>query len=173
MSKKIQLIIGILVIPLVILACGSTTTTTKVGDATSIATSAPAVTQYKIGDIVQIGSINMTVNSVSNPTGDQYNQPDSGKKFVVVDVTFENIGTESANISSLLQMSLKDDTGQAYDMDISASIASGGKTPDGEIVSGEKLRGQIGFQVPVDAKGFQFVYDASIFGSGKVFVNLE
>lgn len=172
MKNKIQMLIAFLVISLAIMACGSTTTATKVGEATSIPTSAPVVTQYKIGDIIQIGSMTMTVNSVSNPTGDQYNQPESGKKFVVVDLTFENKGAESANISSMLQMSLKDATGQAYDVDISAEVASGGKSPDGEIAAGEKLRGQIGFQVPTDAKGFQFVYDASLFGSGKVFVDL-
>lgn len=172
MNKKLQMVIGILVIALVIMACGSTTQATKIGEATGIPTSAPASTQYKIGDIIQIGNLTMTVNGISSPSGDQFNQPDSGKKFVVVDVTFENKGSDSENISSMLQMSLKDDTGQAYDEDITATVASGGKTPDGEIAAGEKLRGQIGFQIPTDAKGLQFVYDASILGSGKVFVDL-
>ncbi len=31
---------------------------------------------------------------------------------------------------------------------------------------------KVGFQVPDNAQGFQFVFDASIFGSGKVFVDL-
>ena len=131
-----------------------------------------ALQTYNIGDVIQIGSLILTVNGVTNPPGDQFNQPSTGKKFVVVDLTIENKGTTSISVSSLLQMSLKDSTGQKYDVDLMASVASGGSTPDGEIVVGDKLRGQVGFQVPTDATGLMFVFDADIFAAGKIFVNL-
>jgi len=38
-----------------------------------------------------------------------------------------------------------------------ASVASGGSGPDGEIAPGEKVRGQVDFQTPNDAKGLVFV----------------
>jgi hypothetical protein len=44
---------------------------------------------------------------------------------------------------------------------------------DGEITPGEKLRGQVGFQIPEDAQGLTFVFDADVFGHGKVFVALQ
>jgi hypothetical protein len=128
--------------------------------------------RFSIGETVEIGDIALTVNEVTRPSGDELNQPEEGKTFVVVDLTLENKGDEAEQVSSLMQMSLKDDTGQKYDIDLMASVASGGTAPEGEISPGEKLRGQVGFQVPEDAAGLEFVFDASVFGYGKVVVKL-
>ena len=43
---------------------------------------------------------------------------------------------------------------------------------DGSWFQGEKVRGKVGFQVPEDLQNLQFVFDASVFGSGKVIVDL-
>lgn len=134
---------------------------------------APAKLQiYKIGDTIPIGDLTMIVNKLSFSNGNEIFKPDAGNKFAIVDVTFENKGSSSANLSTMLQMSLKDNTSQAYSVDLSAESVSGGKTLDGELAAGEKLRGQVGFQVPNNAKGFQFVFDASLFEFGRVFVDL-
>ena len=45
--------------------------------------------------------------------------------------------------------------------------------PDDELQPGEKVRGQIGFQVPEGAQSLVFVFDVEIFGFGKVFIALE
>jgi hypothetical protein len=134
---------------------------------------APAKLQiYKIGDIIPIGDLTMVVNKLSFSNGNELFKPDAGKKYAIVDVTFENKGSSSASLSTMLQMSLKDDTSQAYSVDLMADAVSGGKSPDGELAAGEKLRGQVGFQVPNAAKGFQFVFDASLFEYGRIFVDL-
>jgi hypothetical protein len=127
---------------------------------------------FAIGDTIEIGDLTLTVNEVTNPPGDDFSKPDEGNIFVVVDVTITNGSSEAANVSSLMQMSLKDDTGQVYDLDLMASAASGGTTPDGEIAPGETIRGQVGFQVPEDASGMVFVFDSDVWGFGKVFVVL-
>lgn len=128
---------------------------------------------FKIGDIANIGAFALTVNGVTTPAGDQFSKPNAGNKFVVVDVTLENKGTKSENVSSMLQMSLKDSAGTQYKVDLMAVVASKGTSPDGELAVGEKLRGQVGFQVPENATGLVFVFDASIFGSGKILVTLQ
>ncbi len=125
---------------------------------------------YGVSDVIAMGTTNVTVNEVISPAGDQFAKPDEGKKFLVVDLTIENGGATSISLSTLLQMSLKDSSGQKYDVDLMASVASGGTSPDGEISPGEKLRGQVGFQVPQDAAGLVFVFDADVWGTGKVFV---
>jgi len=127
---------------------------------------------YQVGDQIQIGDLILTVNKVDYPTGDEFNKPEPGKKFVVIDLTLINQGSKAVQISSLLQMSLKDATGQVYEVDLSASVAGNGSAPDGEIAPGEKVRGQVGFQVPEDAQELMFVFDADVFGHGKVFVAL-
>lgn len=87
-------------------------------------------------------------------------------------MSITNNTNESQAISSLLQMNLKDRTGQLYSVDLVSQVASGGTSPDGELAPGETLRGQISYQVPVDAQGLVFVFDGDVFGSGKVFVSI-
>lgn len=127
---------------------------------------------YNIGDVIAMGTTNITVNEVLYPAGDQFNKPNAGFKFLVVDITIENTSATAISVSTLLQMSVKDSGGQKFDVDLMASVASGGSSPDGEIAPGEKLRGQVGFQVPENATGLVFVFDADVWGSGKVFVAL-
>jgi|CXWK01.1.fsa_nt_gi hypothetical protein len=131
-----------------------------------------AAEAFAVGDVIEIGDLALTVHGVTFPAGDEFNRPDEGQRFVVVDVAVENRTATAQNISSLLQMELKDATGQVYDLDLMAQAASGGTSPDGELAPGETLRGQVGFQVPSDATGLVFVFDGDIFGAGKVFVAL-
>ena len=130
------------------------------------------VETFAVGDVIEIGDLGLTVHGVTFPAGDEFSQPDEGHRFVVVDVAVENRSTAAQTISSLLQMELKDATGQTYDVDLMAEVASGGTSLDGELAPGETLRGQVGFQVPTDAAGLVFVFDGDVFGAGKVFVAL-
>jgi hypothetical protein len=127
---------------------------------------------YAVGEAIEVEELTITVNEVLYPAGDGFSQPKAGNKFVVIDLTLENRSTEAEAISTVLQTELKDLTGQRYTIDILATGASGGSTPDGELAPGEVLRGQIGYQVPADASGLVFIFDASVFGSGRVRVSL-
>lgn len=127
---------------------------------------------YNVGDVIAMGTTTLTVNEIQYPAGDDFSKPDAGFKFLVVDLTIENKGAEAISVSTLLQMSIKDPGGQKYDVDFMATAASGGSSPDGEIAPGEKLRGQVGFQVPENATGLVFVFDADVWGTGKVLVAL-
>ena len=69
-------------------------------------------------------------------------------------------------------MTLKDETAQSYDVDLMAEVALDSSGVDGELSPGEKVRGKVGFQVPVDFQDLEFVFDESFWGTGKVFVNL-
>ncbi len=131
------------------------------------------ITTFEVGDIIEIGDLGLVVNEVTFPTGDDFNQPDDGKKFIVVDLSITNNTDTAQAISSLLQMEIKDATGQSYDVDLMASVAAGGASPDGELAPGETLRGQVGYQVPVGAQDLVFVFDGDVFGSGKVFVKIS
>lgn len=130
------------------------------------------MTTFEVGDIIEIGDLGLVVNEVTFPAGDDFNQPDDGKKFITVDLSITNNSDSAQAISSILQMQLKDSTGQSYDVDLIASVAAGGASPEGELAPGETLRGQVSFQVPVDAQGLVFVFDGDVFSSGKVFVNI-
>jgi hypothetical protein len=130
------------------------------------------MTVHQVGEEVAKGTVVLTVHAVSYPEGDMFTQPADGNQFLVVDLTIENKGSSAVDFSSLLQMTLKDPTGQRYIVDLGATSAGDGTPPEGELSAGEKVRGQVGYEVPVDGGPFVFVFDAEVFGAGKVFVQL-
>lgn len=126
-----------------------------------------------VGETVELGGLALTVYGVTYPAGGDFSQPDEGMRFVAVDVAVENRTTSAQSISSMLQMGLKDSTGQRYKVDLTAQMASGGTSPDGELAPGETLRGPVGFQVPIGATGLLFLFDADPFTAGdRAFVAL-
>lgn len=127
---------------------------------------------FSIGDTIEINDMILTINEVSIPPSSGYFGPDEGYKFVVVDLTLKNNSSQSVNISSLLQMWVKDSESRQYSVDVFATEAGGGTLPDGEYAADETIRGQVGYQVPENETTLLFVFDAEFWGIGKVFVNI-
>ncbi len=127
---------------------------------------------YKMGDIIQIDNSVLVVLGWDFLEPTEYTTPEAGKKFIGVDVLLVNGGSEPVGISSDLQMTLKDETGQKYEADFSAATLSTKNDPGGSLLPGEMVRGVVGYQVAENFSNLEFVFDADTFGSGKVFVNL-
>jgi hypothetical protein len=128
---------------------------------------------YQVGDLIEISDLAIQVLQVTYPAGNEIVKPKEDFKFVAVDVTVENQGNTTQEISSIVQMYLKDSTGQKYTFHLGAQSIIDSGLPDDELQPGEKIRGRIGYQVPKDVQGLIFVFDAEIFGFGKVFIALE
>ena len=97
--------------------------------------------------------------------------------YITVDILVVNTGRAEVTISSPLQMSLrlKDETTREYPadtVDLLSPPADQKDAPDGILMPAERIRGTVGFHMPPYPRGLQFVFDASVFGSGKVFVDL-
>lgn len=116
----ILVIVGLCLVVIVIaLSSSPTTSTKKIGDATSISgqsenpdnESAQPENQlqlYKIGEMVEVGDLVMTVNGFEFSNGDEVWAPDDGNQFAIVDVTFENNGDKSISISGLVQPKIRE-----------------------------------------------------------------
>ncbi len=109
---------------------------------------------YSVGDIISIDNTILVVLGWDQPPGGDFNPPDSGKEYLVVDLIIANQGEKSFNISPVFQMTLKDSSGQKYNVNGKANLASGSNTPGGEINPGEVVRGKVGFHVPEDQMTF-------------------
>lgn len=128
---------------------------------------------FLIGDLVEISGLVIQVLQASYPAGTEIIKPKEGFKFASVDVQIENKSDRVQEITSIAQMYLKDSTGQKYTFHLGAQSVINGGLPDDELQPGERIRGQIGFLVPINVEGLVFVFDAEIFGFGKVFISLE
>lgn len=96
----------------------------------------------------------VTLNSVTMSQGNNmFDVPKAGNTFLVFNVTLHNTSSQSQSTSSLTMFALKDSTGQTY----SQNIIYGG-SPDGTVVAGDVIRGNIAYEVPTSMHSFTFQF---------------
>lgn len=167
--KKILVILGgifLVVIVIGIASGGSSDKTEKVGETNtqvnnqveSAAAPSIADTAYKVGDQVKSGEFVFSVNAIRKDTGSGFIKPKADHVYLIPNVTIENQSQKEANISTLLQMYIKDGDGNKYTPTITQDAT--GKV-DGELLAGEKVKGDVGFEVPSKATELFLYYEAS------------
>lgn len=111
--------------------------------------------------------LKVTVNDVKDVQPTDVFQPAQGNKFVAVDVVIENTGKDTANISSLIEMTVKDGDGHKFPESITAQSAANpnGGTLDGALATGDKLAGVFGVEVPTSAAGLVFQFTPGLTGT--------
>jgi hypothetical protein len=118
-------------------------------------TTAPeAPTELTIGSTGDIDGVKVTLNEVRHET-EGIVPAKEGMEYVILNVTLENGTNKNQAFSTLLNMSLKDDTGQKY---TDAFGAKKTDSPGGQVVPGDKLRGEVAYEVPKTATGLRFIY---------------
>lgn len=106
---------------------------------------------YSIGDTVSIDGVEVTVNGARVVTND-FLTP-SNDKFIAIDVTIENKTNESYNMSSMLQLSLYDES--SYTQDITFVDTKG--SLDGEIGATRKMAGEVAYDV-TESTYYEFIF---------------
>lgn len=168
--RMLLLLVGLLgVLALVVMACGSSSANTGTS-VTGTNTVSNTSKHFKVGDQVKVGDIYIaTINSFKTNPGDSFSKPKSGNQFVVVDVTLKNVSNKEQNVSSLLQFTLKDSTGQKY----TETIISNVTPPDGKLAAGDIIKGQMAYEVPSAQHDFTFAFEADIISSGQTLWDLH
>lgn len=113
------------------------------------------VSSGSAGETIRFGDLKLTFNSSRTSNGMDYFRPEEDQ-YVIVDMTIENLGSEEANISSLLHFTLKDAESYAY---TDAIFVDTKGTLNGSIAPGDRLRGEIGFDVPKSAY-YELVFES-------------
>lgn len=113
----------------------------------------------RIGQATVIGLWQVTFNRATTSPGDHTFAPHAGKIFLIVDVTVQNDSSDPQIISSGLMFILKDSTGQAYN----ETLTDIGKPLDGTVQAGDKLRGQMIYEVPATEHSFTFQFQDSTY----------
>jgi hypothetical protein len=125
---------------------------------------------YKVGDQVQSGDFVFTVNSVRKDPGSLYFKPKDGNVYQVTNVTIENKSKDRTNISTLLQMYVKDADSTKYTPTVISTDTTG--QVDGELLAGEKVKGDVSFEVPTTATGLKFYFTPEWLSGGTIVVDL-
>lgn len=174
-STRTRLLLSLLVLGMasvLILACGdsSANTGTPANSGSSSGNTPSTAKHFKVGDQVKVGSTwNVTVNSVTTSQGDDISQPKSGNTFLVIDVSLKNVSSQEQDLSSLIQFTLQDSTGQKY----TETILSSATPPDGKVEAGSPIRGQMAYEVPQSMHQFTLAFEADITSGGQTIWDLS
>lgn len=122
----------------------------------------PTLVIRAIGKPIVVDSIwTITVNGVKTNAGDPFSMPGAGNTFLVVDVTVKNTSTHFQDMSSGIQLVLKDSAGQQY----RETITDFATPPDDSIKFGALLRGQLAYEIPATAHTFSYYFQADSNGT--------
>ncbi len=110
------------------------------------------IEHFNINDTVKTGDLDFSVNGMRTSDGSSFSKPDEGNQFLIVEVTINNNGGESENISSMMMFKLVDNEGISYNQSIMADTKG---SVDGELGAGRKMRGEIAYEVPKNISKFE------------------
>ena len=128
-------------------------------------------TIFAPGEPVQTGDVELLLHGAQSLTEGLPVRPDSGFRFVVLDLAVRNLSTAAITIDSNQQLTLKDSEGYSYT--IHPATWSAIRSPiDGAFDGGQMKRGPIVFEIPHDAGGLTLVFEP-LFGFGKVVIAVD
>ncbi|MFA0822358.1 MAG: DUF4352 domain-containing protein [Methanomethylovorans sp.] len=137
-------------------------------------------TTYKVGDVVTDGKTNFVVNGMKTASKiDEKNNEFSvaeaqpGYEYMILDVTIENIGSETVSYSPTINFKVLDSSGYSYTEDFTAETALAKPLDGNNVVPGGKCRGEVPYLVPGDAQGLQLQFSFEAFGNNVATINLE
>lgn len=170
---RLSLLTGVMFVAAVlILACGGSSAA-NTGSVVTGTVPLPSVTplpHFKVGQQVKVGDTwIVTVNGVTTSDGDVISAPAQGTTYLVINVTLKNISAQEQSVSSFLQFSLKDQTGQQY----TEAIVDFAHAPDGKVEPGDMLRGNFVYQVPTSLHQFTFAFQADITRPGQTLWDIQ
>jgi hypothetical protein len=131
---------------------------------------APTGSYHKIGEAVNVSGIwIVTVNSAQTSNGQGFDQPDPGKQYLVIDVSMRNISNQEQNVASDFLFTLRDSDGR----EISQAFVGFANPPEGKVEPGQQIRGDLVYQIDLNAHDFSLAFQADLFSSGQVFWNIH
>lgn len=123
---------------------------------------------FKVGDTAEKeGQYRITVNKLYEyVSNNEFIIASEGKKYVVADITVENLGeTEDISVSSMVCFNLLGLDGKKYDM----TIADVDGQLDGSVAPGRKLNGTVTYEVPVDVTEAELEVNLDVFTGKTIF----
>ena len=148
---------------------------------TETPTEAPKIQIFNIGDTTTDDELKITVNNVRFTTKiDELNneflvaKAQSGKQYVIIDITIENILPDQTQaISTFGLTSVIDQDGYEYTLDFEGLVALDKSFKDGEVLPGMKKRGEVVYLVPNDATDLKFRYKFDLFTGTTVIFDIK
>lgn len=131
---------------------------------------------YDVGETIGYGDVEVTVNDVYTESNlGMFAEPDSGNEYFIVDISISNNTGEEQRFSTMLQMMVKDEEGQTYQEDFSATSELSRAFDEGTPLSdGETRRGELAYEVEEGLSPLYWVFEFDLIDTGdKTFWNVQ
>ena len=170
MKKLISLAV-VFVLLLSLCACVSEPTlvgTAPANNSESTAPTSPSEKTFKLGEVVELDGVTVSLISVDKSKGSQFNKPADENEFVLCEFEISNNSTEELSVSSMLSFEAYCDD-YACEYSISALMEKGSKDQlDGSVAPGKKMKGVIGYEVSKDWNTIEIQYTPDIWTGSKI-----
>ncbi len=167
--KVLWIVLGVIVLLIIIgvASSGGNSTPTKVGETNTNTVSTS--TQYKVGDVIKIGDYTLTVNKATRnwQSPADYDKPEAGKEYVLVEVTITNEGKSSASYNTF-DFKMQDSNGVQK---TETFTMADNKLNSGSLAAGGKITGNLVYDVPQDDAGLKLLFNPTFWSQGVV-INL-
>lgn len=162
---------------LALVSCGAApaeTPTPEVTEATAApeATATPAQVTAGVGEAASLGRLVVTVEEAGSAGTEANEFATQGMRFYLVRLTVENAGDVRFVVDPASQMRLHDGAGRVHEVSPAAMTITEANPPDLELEGGQSVTGEVAFEIPVDAFGLEFVFDASREGLGTAVIDV-
>lgn len=125
-------------------------------------TAARQPAQAQIGDRVEAGGIALTIQSARTLASFDFNTAAEGNTYLVVDALLENVSHDAAPYNPMY-FSVKDADSFEYN---SVLLAPDPSLKSGELARADRVRGNVAFEVPIDAVGLVLTYEPLVILGG-------
>jgi len=112
-------------------------------------TPVPEKTTFAVGETAELKDIQVTLVSVTESEGSDFNKPDDGKIFALCEFEIENNSSKDIAVSSIVSFEAYCDD-YTISQSFSALLESDKNQLDGSVAAGKKMNGVIGYEIPAD-----------------------
>lgn len=172
--KRFIVLLTVLVVASFAVGCSEADVASK-GTADPASATAPAAqvelkSEYAVGEIIAIEDMEMTVVSAQDfAAPNEYEVPEEGKVYLIVNITLENKGDAAADFNAF-NYKIQDANGVQTDTAFVTSVPN--EMGSGSLAPGGKLNSNIVFEVPVDKVALKLVMVPNMFLDQQILVKL-
>ena len=123
--------------------------------------------QFGIGEEAEYKDVKITLMSYEESQGDQYFKPSEGNIFVMAEFEVENNSDSEIVVSSALSFDAYAD-GYSLSYSVNALMTNKKTQLDGTVAPGKKIKGVIGYEVPVEWKEIEIHFTENVWSSNKM-----
>lgn len=117
-------------------------------------------------ETAEMNDVQVRMTDYVESKGSEWNEPQEGKVYVLVEFEISNNSDSDISVSSLLSFDAYAD-GYATDLSLGALIDNENEQLDGSIASGMKMRGWVGYEIPEDWKDLEIHFTENVWSGNK------